>query len=73
MTQTALLNPGNSDAHCSNEILDSLRKELKAAEDAMTHTRLDTYAEYTAAYSRVQALRKVLGAADQIYGKRFRT
>lgn len=69
----ALLNPGNTDAHCSNEIMDLLRIEVNKAEDRLRSTRQNTYEDYIALFETAKALRRTMESADAIFGKRFRT
>jgi hypothetical protein len=72
MTDVALLNPKNPDAACTVEILGLLRTQLETAERHLTTQRAATYEDYTIAFTRAETLRKMLLAAEDIYGRRFR-
>lgn len=72
MTDVALLNPKNPDAACASEIIGLLRSQLETAERHLTTQRSASYEEYTASFTRAETLRKMLSAAEEIYGRRFR-
>ena len=72
MIDVALLNPKNPDAACAAEIIGLLRAQLETAERHLTTQKSTTYEEYTVAFTRAETLRKMVSAAEEIYGRRFR-
>lgn len=72
MNDVALLNPKNADAACATEIVGLIRTQLETAERHLTSQKSATYEDYIVAFTRAETLRKILLAAEDIYGRRFR-
>lgn len=72
MSDVALLNPKSPDAAATAEVITMLRKQSDLADKQLTTLRCASYEDYIAAFTRAETARKMVTAAEEIYGRRFR-
>ena len=68
----ALLNPTNTDARVSRDIIGGLRDQLNAVEQKLLHARVPSHEEYVALFASAAELRKAVQNAENIFGKTYR-
>jgi hypothetical protein len=72
MKDVALLNPTSPDAAATAEVITMLRAQAELADRHLILQRCASYEDYIAAFTRAETMRKMVSAAEDIYGRRFR-